>query len=99
MEPSNKNEYLDKFAKNQKITGYGIDVTMHMPCAFCAEPDFLVFRVIDSETAMEKGAVCKQCHRGVKALMDKSHGGIGFEIVQTEGPDGPDWLKPTMRRV
>ena len=94
----NKQEYEAKFHANEKITGYGSEVTMHMPCPFCAEPDFITHRVIDSEEAYEKGAVCKYCKRGAKAIFKHTAGGVEFEFVQTVGDPIPDYLPP-MRRV
>lgn len=94
----NKQEYEAKFHANEKITGYGMEVTMHMPCPFCAEADFMVFRIVDTEEAHKKGAICKHCGRGAKAIFKHPVGGIEFEFVQTVGDPIPDYLPP-MRRV
>lgn len=84
-----KDEYLERVNKNQEITGFGMEVTMHMPCPFCGAPDFMVYLVLETEIAAKRGAVCKECKRGARALFDHSQGGVQFEFVQTEGPD-PD---------
>jgi hypothetical protein len=94
----NKAEYEKRFAENQKITGYGLDTTMHMPCPFCAAPDWCSFKVIDTELAMAKEHVCSECCRGAKALFTRSPHGVSFEFVQTTGDPAPDYLPP-IRRV
>lgn len=96
--PTNHDEYLQRFSLNQRMSSFGLNTTMHMPCPFCAAPDFLVYRVVEVQEAMGKGAVCKECGRGAKAVFIGHKGGISFEIVQTSGPDQPDWLEPKMRR-
>lgn len=99
MEPKDAKEYLDRFAQNQKIEGFGIgNIHIHMPCPFCAAPDFLVYELLDTETAMEKGGTCKECKRGAHAIVTSQKGGVQFEMVQTAGPDQPEWLVPKMRR-
>ena len=84
-----KEEYLERVNKNQKITGYGIDTTMHLPCPFCGAPDFTVYKVLEAQDAMKKESICSECKRGARAIFHNSHGGIEFEVVQTVGPD-PD---------
>ena len=92
-------DYRAKFFGNQKLSGFGIDTTMHIPCAFCAEPDWLVHRIIDAEQAYEGGAVCKHCGRGARAIITRNRGSVSCEFVQTSGEDAPSWLMPMMRRV
>ena len=100
MEPKNAAEYLALFQSNQHIKGFGIgNVHIHMPCPFCAAADFLVYEILQCEVAMGKGATCRQCGRGAKTIYTRTPGSLSFEIVQTEGPDQPEWLKPKMRRL
>jgi len=97
--PTSYAEYLERFHANQKLSGYGLDVTVHLPCPFCAAPDFMVYKVIDSEAAMVDGSTCKECSRS--AAMEFSvntPSQKAFEVVQTGGDDQPDWLEPKMRR-
>lgn len=84
-------EYLKRFHENQRITGFGLQTTMHAPCPFCAAADFMVFKIQQTEKAMVDGAVCKECKRGLRAIMHRGAGGavVSFEFVQTEGP-APD---------
>ena len=93
-----KEEYEAKFHANTKITGFGIDVTITMPCPFCAAPDWLCYRIIDTKQAMSQGAVCRECGRGARAEIQRDYGGLKFEMVQTAGEPAPDYLPP-MRRV
>lgn len=92
-----RTEYEEKFHKNQKITGRFLETTMHMPCPFCAEPEFMVYKILDTEKVIANGAVCKFCNRGCKAIVTRDAGGVGFRFVQTCGDDPPDYL-PKMER-
>ena len=99
-EPASAQEYTQRFHANQRITGFGIDgVRMHVPCPFCAAPDWLVHGILETETAMQRDTICQECGRSARALMQRDARGVQFEFVQTGGPDQPDWLTPHMRRV
>lgn len=98
--PTSISEYNRRFALNHKIEGFGITgVEQHTPCPFCAAPDFIVHKILETERAMSEGATCRECGRSAKAIIKHGDGGVQFEIVQTGGPDQPDWLVPKMRRV
>lgn len=97
-EPTTLDEYNAKATTNIRITGTGLEVTVHMPCPFCAEPDWLIHRVLETEAAMGKGAQCKHCGRAAKAIYERNSSGIRFEIVQTLGDPPSTWL-PAMRRL
>jgi hypothetical protein len=98
--PRNKDEYLHRFTLNQKMSGFGIkEAAAHAPCPFCAAPDFMVFKIINTENSMEKGGTCSECGRSAKAILQRTPAGIAFEIVQTGGDDPPEWLTPKMRRM
>jgi hypothetical protein len=92
-----KKEYEERFARNQLIFGSGFGTSVSLPCPFCAAPDNLKYRVIDSEAAMTRGA-SQECGRSWKAIFTAIDGGKQFEIVQTAGDDPPDFL-PAMRRA
>jgi hypothetical protein len=99
MEPKSREEWEKRFHENQKISGFGLATTMHMPCPFCAAPDFAVYRIIDTEEALVDGAVCKECDRGAAIVFHvNTPSNKQFEMVQTSGPDQPVWLDPPMRR-
>jgi hypothetical protein len=93
-----KEEYEQKFLGNQKITGFGIETTMHMPCPFCAEPDFLVHTILDTQKAYINGAICNHCGRGARAIFHGDGQSIRFYFVQTVGDPPPEYAPP-MRRV
>jgi hypothetical protein len=95
-DPISMSDYVQKFTSNQRISGYGLEVTMHVPCPFCATPDWLVHRVLDTEGAYSRGAVCRHCSRGCRALVSHDQGGVAMRFVQTCGPEQPSWLEPKM---
>ena len=93
-----KQEYEAKFHANQKVTGFGLEVTMHMPCPACAEPDFVSYKILEMKKVLTESVICKHCGFGSKAIFNHDNGGVSFEFVQTAGGDLPDYLPP-MRRV
>jgi hypothetical protein len=97
-DPISAAEYNERFQANVRVEGFGLEVTMHMPCPFCAAPDFMVYKVLSTEEAMKSGGSCKQCGRSAAALFDRTPDRIRFSIVQTGGPDQPAWMEPKMPR-
>jgi len=97
--PRSHEEYLARFAANQHYFGFGLETGLSMPCPFCAAADFLASRILEVEQKLEVGATCRECARSAKAIFTREPGITRFEIVQTGGPDQPDWLLPKMRRV
>jgi hypothetical protein len=98
-EPKDYDEYLKRLNENTKMEGFGFEVTMTVPCPFCAAPDFQKYLILEVEEAMAKDTTCKECGRSAKAIYHRSPGSTSFEVVQTGGPDQPEWLKPKMRRL
>jgi len=97
--PTTMAEFTQRFARNQYMDGFGLETTMHVPCPFCGAIGFACYRVLDVEAAMARGSTCTECGRSAKALFDRTADGVAFELVQTGGPDQPEWLTPKMRRV
>lgn len=99
-DPASKAEYDRLYNRRTKYTGRGVETAVSFPCPFCCEPDWLVTRVLESRDAMSKGAVCKACGRGCRAIVqgEALRGSLQFEFVQTCGDDPPSYLPP-IRRV
>jgi hypothetical protein len=100
-DPQSSEEYNARFQASRRMSGYGLDTTVHLPCPFCAAPDWLVHRVIDTEAAMSEGATCQECGRSARAIINTQNGNKTFEIVQTGGFDPPPWHRKAfpMRRA
>lgn len=89
-----------KCLANNVIDGFGIgNVHTTIACPFCGEPGFLKYEILEVEKKMTEGAVCSHCNRGCRAEFVHDKGSIGFCLVQTSGPDVPDWYQPKMRRA
>lgn len=96
--PVSKAEYDERFYKNNFVSGLGLKTTVHMPCPFCAAPDWAVFPVIDTEEVMRGPAhTCKECGRSAKFEFTQAEGAKSFELVQTGGDVPPSWLSPPRR--
>jgi hypothetical protein len=93
-EPKDMQEYTERFAANQKISGYGADVTMHLPCPFCAAPDFMVYKIIEMEDVT--GGTCKACSRSMAMDQEVVGSTRSVRMFQTGGPAQPEWLSPQM---
>lgn len=100
MQPTNKDEYLARFYANQGAEGWGLETASVIPCPFCAAPRWMVAKILEIEEAMQRSHHCGECGRSAKSILTHHHGGgKSFEVVQTGGPDQPDWFEPKMRRV
>lgn len=93
-----KDEYEKLYLANHRIEGYGLDVTQHVPCPFCAAPDWQEWPIASVTEAMEVDTKCGSCGRSARAIVTRSEGGVSVEMVQTGGPDPPDYLVPPPRR-
>lgn len=98
-DPKTYEKYLERFGYNNKVTGFGADVTTHMPCPWCASPDFMVVTVIDAIADLERGHTCRVCGRSGRTIITQDAGGTSAEFVQTGGEVAPPWLEPAPRRV
>lgn len=98
-QPNNRAEYDTRFYANQGMEGFGLDTSLVFPCPFCAAPRWAVTKIIEMEETMSKPHHCGECGRSAKMIFSRTAGGVSFEVVQTGGPDQPDWLEPKMRRV
>jgi hypothetical protein len=94
--PQTREEFEARFAANHRVSGYGMDVTVHQPCPFCGAPDFLTYRILETHKALAAFTVCGECGRGMRAIVDAGPYGTSFEFVQTAGDDPPPWAP--MRR-
>lgn len=100
-EQMTQDEYNRLYMERTRYFGQGIlETGMSVPCPFCVAPDFMVYRVLEAEEAMKKGAACKACGRSMKAIFHVNEpGNQQFEFVQTGGPDCALPFLPPIRRV
>lgn len=98
MHPTSIEEYNKRFAENQSVEGFGLETSSVLPCPFCAAPRWMVAKVIEVETTMQKEHHCGECGRAARAIVHRSPQGVSFEFVQTAGPEQPDWMPVKMRR-
>ena len=89
----NQKEFEERFVKNSKITGHGIEgTTMHMPCPFCGAADWCAYKVVEVRTALADPITCSECKRSAKAVVATTERGTGFQLVQTGGDDPPPYV-------
>jgi hypothetical protein len=111
-EPRSLSEFLERFHRHQRVSGYGLDTTQHFPCPFCAAADWAAVQVVDADflqnrapapvqrvLGVEGGIACRECGRSARTIFTSDGAGTRMEVVQTGGPDQPEWLVPKMRRV
>lgn len=98
-QPNSREEYDARFAANNRIEGYGLDTSPVYPCPFCAASDWARHRLLEMEAVMARPHTCGECGRSAKMVFVRESQGVSFEVVQTGGPDQPEWLQPRMRRV
>ena len=98
-QPKTKEDYDKKYHDNMKITGFGLETGMELPCPFCAAPGFMTYKILHVEEEMKKEHICQACNRGVAAIFTHFNGGKSFEFVQTCGADSEVDYLPIMRRA
>lgn len=100
-DPPTLEAYTAQFHRNQKVTGYGIDVTMHMPCPGCAQPGFMDMSPMQAALAPELpwagDHTCENCGRAFRFTEVRGHGSLGMTMGQIAGPDLPPYLPPMKR--
>ena len=96
-DPKTRHEYERLAHVNMGMSGFGVDTISHMPCPGCCARDFMTFKVVDTEKALSEATVCSNCKRGFKMVLNRSPGSVSFRVVQTEGPDLPDYLPEISR--
>ena len=101
-EPTSMDQLAVRQLENTSVSGQGTSTAQHFPCPFCGSKDWYVVRVI--EFAQNHGPIeCSECGRSAKLLYSTKNGGpmrggsSQIEVVQTGGPDQPEWLEPKMR--
>lgn|SRR5574337_1306709 len=98
--PQSMEEFLSRYHSNERIEGFGITgVTIHMPCPFCAAPDFIVYKLIDTHEALQRGGTCAECGRSMQVNVTDTPTAKHMSFVQTGGPDQPEWLEPKIPRA
>ena len=99
-EPKDYNEYLERFHGNYVVTGFGSDTKVIMPCPFCSAPAIMSYKIIDAKEEMKKERTCVECKRSFKCIFHVDTPlSTEWEMVQTSGPDQPEWLNIKLRRV
>lgn len=105
--PQNWDDLCNRQAVNYETSGMGMDTMVHLPCFGCGAKNFLIHRLLDCHAAYNTGSTCKECGRGFRMPVTRKaskcehgheHVDLGFEVVQTVGPDLPDWFKIPVRR-
>lgn len=87
-----REEYEKKYAANERLEGTGAETTVHMPCPFCAEPDFAVEKLIGFAEALGTEHVCKHCNRGAKTLVKEKGNVTSLLMFQTRGDPPPPYM-------
>lgn len=91
-------EFRLRYHANYHADGKGLAVSaVHMPCPFCAAPDWMCYRVFDG--IPEHDHACGACGRTARIIRARSGGVTRLELLQTGGDDPPGWLEPTPRRI
>lgn len=92
-QPTSLEEYNTRATLNTRITGMFDQVTTHVPCMFCAAPDWASWSILTTHEDMAGPAhTCKECKRTGAILARYHESGLIIFPVQLAGPDTPEWL-------
>lgn len=92
-DPPTKEAFEKRYHESAHMEGVGImGLTMHVPCPFCAAPDWMVHTVRGTQAAYHQGAFCSECQRGAHAELDYEAGYTSIRWVQDCGRDPAPWV-------
>lgn len=100
--PRSMEEFTARYLRNQRVGGFGLDTHMVAPCPFCGAAEWMTWHITgqvggheDMQTAMQQGATCGECGRSGRFVhYPTPAGGTQITLVQTGGPDVPEWMEP-----
>lgn len=89
-----KEAYEAAYKANTRLSGSGLDTTVHYPCPFCAAPDWAATRILDMEKVLQEPHECAACGRTARLLIRRRAPitAITFQLVQVSGPDPAPYL-------
>jgi hypothetical protein len=90
-EPRNLDEYNRRYHGAFHVEGYGLEVTNHFPCPFCASPEWYVVRLMEFDRDSPV-IPCERCGRSAQLQYDSDGQTSMMRVVQIDGPDLPEWL-------
>jgi len=86
--PQSLREFEDRYNANYKVEGWAFQSNVHLPCPFCAAPDWLTYQIANMVLATQEGATCKECGRTAKMVLSDD----GYmRMTQIDGPPPPSW--------
>lgn len=97
-EPTSKEQYDERTARNVEVVGFGFDVATVFPCPFCAAKGWKTVKVMDMEKAFAEPTKCGACERSCHVQMAKTAFSTSMRFVQTDGPDPAPWV-PILRET
>jgi hypothetical protein len=95
--PESKLEYEERLTHNTDLSGFGFDTSVHMPCPFCAAPDFLIYKVLEVASAFQQDTTCAHCKRTVRGALHTTPNTATMRLFQVAGDDPPPWAPPIPR--
>lgn len=93
--PTNMEEFRQRSADGNALTGEGAMTFRHIPCPFCAAPGFATIQVIVWKFGLDGVRSCRECERSAR-VEDPTAETIVW--LQVAGDDPPSWLEPKIRR-
>ena len=93
--PLTHDVFTKKYEKNTRYSGQGLELKIHMPCPFCAEPDFVNFKLLEMREKMIRPHECQACGRAMKLRYEGNPSQLLITMIQTKGAPPPDFLSHT----
>jgi hypothetical protein len=100
-DPPTLEDYHHRSQERSRVIGFGVETAVVLPCPFCAAPEWLTHRIVDtlSSALRPPGVVCQVCGRGMAAIFSTlADGGTCMELVHTVGDPAPHYLPPIRGR-
>lgn len=92
----------NKGLANTRIEGLGEQTVQILPCPACSAPDWMRFPVtaaMNDYADQKKATKCEKCGRTMRVVFEGNldrDGAVNFHVVQTAGPELPEWYEPKL---
>lgn len=102
-DPKTKAEFESLYHSNARVSGYGALVTQHLPCPFCAAPDWLDVPIAKlalegSQKVFGTPRTCVECKRTAKVLVAETASMTSMRLLLIEGDEPAEYLRGTYSR-
>ena len=98
-DPATKEDFESLYHSNTSVSGYGVDITQHLPCPFCAAKGWATWRLaLPVSKVWAEPKKCDACGRTSKLAVTETAFSTSMQLILVDGPDPAPYLAGTYAR-